>query len=35
MIRYKWPGAPGAKAMDSALEKVVQEADKDARKPPR
>ncbi|HJZ59455.1 MAG TPA: hypothetical protein VKE74_31210 [Gemmataceae bacterium] len=35
VIRYKWPGAPGAKAMDAALEKVIQEAEKDAKKPPK
>jgi peroxiredoxin len=34
VIRYKWPGAPGAKAMDTALEKVIREAEKDAKKPP-
>ncbi|HKX60464.1 MAG TPA: TlpA disulfide reductase family protein [Verrucomicrobiae bacterium] len=26
VIRYKWAGAPGAKAIDAALEKVIQEA---------
>jgi hypothetical protein len=26
VIRYKWPGAPGAKAMDAALQKLIQEA---------
>jgi len=26
VIRYKWAGAPGAKAIDTALEKVIQEA---------
>jgi hypothetical protein len=33
VIRHKWPGAPGAKAMDTALEKVIQEAERDAKKP--
>jgi len=33
VIRYKWAGAPGEKAMDAALEKVIQEAE-DAKKPP-
>ncbi len=27
VIRYKWAGAPGAKAMDAALEKVLHEAE--------
>jgi hypothetical protein len=31
VIRYKWAGAPGAQAMDAALEKVIQEAEKDAK----
>jgi hypothetical protein len=35
VIRYRWPGAPSAKAMDTALEKVIQEAEKDTKKPPR
>jgi len=26
IIRYKWAGAPGAKAIDEALEKLLQEA---------
>ncbi len=33
VIRYKWAGAPGAKAIDAALEKVIQEAEPDAKKP--
>ncbi len=28
MIRYKWAGAPGDKAMDAALSKVIAEAEK-------
>ena len=35
VIRYKWAGAPGAKAMDAALEKVIQEAEKAAKNPQR
>ena len=35
VIRHKWAGAPGAKAMDAALEKVIQEAEKDAKKSPK
>ena len=26
VIRYRWAGAPGAKAIDAALEKLIQEA---------
>ena len=32
VIRYKWAGAPGEKVMDAALEKVIQEAERDAKK---
>jgi peroxiredoxin len=32
VIRYKWAGAPGAKAIDKALEKLIQEAEKGAKK---
>jgi hypothetical protein len=35
VIRYKWAGAPGAKAMDAALEKMIKEAEKDAKKSPK
>jgi hypothetical protein len=34
VIRYKWAGAPGAKAIDAALEKVIQEAERDAKRSP-
>jgi hypothetical protein len=27
VIRYKWAGAPGAKAIDDALEKLINEAE--------
>jgi hypothetical protein len=27
VIRYKWAGAPGEKALDAALEKLIQEAE--------
>ena len=27
VIRYKWLGSPGAKAIDAALEKLIQEAE--------
>jgi hypothetical protein len=35
VIRYRWAGAPGAKAIDTALEKLIQDAERDAKKPPR
>ena len=35
MIRYKWAGAPGAKAIDAALEKLIQEAETDAKESPK
>jgi hypothetical protein len=34
VIRNKWAGAPGEKVIDGALEKVIQEAEKDVKKPP-
>jgi hypothetical protein len=34
MIRYKWVGNPGEKVMDTALEKLVQEAEGNAKKVP-
>jgi hypothetical protein len=33
VIRYKWAGAPGGKAIDAALEKMIQEAERDAKQP--
>ncbi len=33
VIRNRWSGPPGEKAMDAALEKVIEEAEKDAKKP--
>lgn len=33
VIRYKWPGAPGHKAMDAALEKLIREAEGAGKKP--
>jgi hypothetical protein len=33
-IRYRWAGAPGAKAIDTALEKIIQEAETAAKKSP-
>ena len=34
VIRYKWVGAPGAKAIDTALEKLINEADVNRKKSP-
>jgi hypothetical protein len=34
VIRYKWAGAPGEKAIDSALEQLTREAESDATKSP-
>jgi hypothetical protein len=34
VIRYKWAGAPGEEAIDAALEKLIQEAERDAKKSP-
>jgi len=34
VIRHKWAGAPGKKAIDAALEQVIQEAERDAKKSP-
>jgi hypothetical protein len=34
VIRYKWVGNPGEKALDAALEKLIQEAQSGARKTP-
>ncbi len=35
VIRYKWPGAPGAKAIDTALEKLIHEAEAETTKAPK
>ena len=35
VIRYKWAGAPGQKAIDAALEKLIQEAERDTTKSPK
>ena len=34
VIRYKWAAPPGTKVMDAALEEVIGEAEKDAKKSP-
>jgi hypothetical protein len=35
VIRYKWVGSPGEKAIDKALEKLIHQAEKDTQKSPR
>lgn len=35
VIRYKWAGAPGARAIDVALEQLIQEAEKPGANPPK
>jgi hypothetical protein len=35
VIRYKWVGSPGARAIDAALEKLIQEAERDRKKTPK
>ena len=35
IIRYKWVGSPGAKAIDTALDKLIQEAEREGRKRPK
>ena len=32
VIRYKWVGSPGEKAIEMALEKLIHQAEKDAKK---
>ena len=34
VIRYKWVGAPGEKAIDTALEKLLDEAEVNGKKSP-
>jgi hypothetical protein len=34
-IRHKWVGAPGAKAIDAALEELIQEADGGGKRAPK
>ena len=34
VIRYKWVGAPGDKAIDTALEKLIDEAEMSSKKSP-
>ena len=33
VIRYKWFGSPGEKALDTALEKLIKEAEGDGKNP--
>jgi hypothetical protein len=35
VIRHKWVGSPGAKAIDAALDKLIQEAAGSGKNPPR
>ena len=35
VIRYKWAGAPGAKVVDEALEKLIKAAEASGKKTPR
>ena len=35
VVRYKWPGAPGAEAIDAALETLIREAEADSKKAPK
>ncbi|HMF10783.1 MAG TPA: hypothetical protein VKE94_00705 [Gemmataceae bacterium] len=35
VIRYKWAGAPGAKLVDEALEKLIKVAEENGKKRPR
>ena len=35
VIRHKWVGAPGEKAIDTALEKLINEAEASGKKPPK
>ena len=35
VIRYKWVGSPGEKAIDRALEKLLHEAENNTKKPAR
>jgi hypothetical protein len=35
IIRHKWVGAPGAKAIDAALDKLIKETEEVGKKAPR
>ena len=35
VIRYKWAGAPGAKVMDAALDKLIKAAEENGKNTPR
>ena len=35
VIRYKWVGSPGEKAIDMALEKLIHQAENNTKKSPR
>ncbi len=35
VIRYKWVGSPGEKAIDAALDKLIKEAERNAKNTPK
>ena len=35
VIRHKWAGAPGAKVLDAALDRLIKAAEEDGMNPPR
>ena len=35
VIRHKWAGAPGAKVLDAALDRLIKAAEENGKKPPR
>jgi hypothetical protein len=35
VIRYKWVGGPGEKAIDAALDELIKEAEKNGKGPPK
>ena len=35
LIRHKWAGSPGEKAIDSAVEKLIREAERDRKNVPK
>ncbi len=35
VVRYKWPGVPGARALDAALETLVRKAEKGSKEAPK
>ena len=35
VIRHKWMGAPGERAIETALEQLIEETEKNGQKPPK